>query len=198
MTQTPEPIYTDEEFKELFDTYVDVAGNTIAEMEVDQLSAMLFIHNDGKVVIVDISEGFIDDEHKHEAMQKTGFVLYEKKIIADIVILISEVWISEKPYLDPDTKQPILRPSQDPLRREGIAITGMSIDKKVCMSIYDIVRDSYGHVHIGDLHSEMKVGTQGERLEAPILDAFFKGYALAWYEENKERFQEYLEGGEAN
>lgn len=179
----PDPIFTDEEFEELVEEYTDMAKNAIAKMETKLLDPMLIIHNNGKPVLIDMAAAFVDDDLKFEGMEQAGAAMFEAGVYGDLIVLCSEVWMSDNPMVDPDNNQPILKPSEDPFHTEAIAISAMSVDKKLFMALFDLVRDSSGNIHMGEqMRSFSSISKESEEdMEAPILSRFFQGFAKAWF-----------------
>jgi hypothetical protein len=179
-------LFSKEEFLDIFNENVEFARQSIAKIEAPQLDAMLIIEtSEGDPVLVDMSMGFQEGFDRQESMFQVGRAMFDKKILPIFITLVSEVWYSDSPMLDPDTNEPLLRPSQDPLRREAIAITTMSVDMQCRMAAFDIIRDSNNNVHMGedslsrfDHFSEAADRDEAD-FKAPIMEAFFIGYASA-------------------
>ena len=123
----------------------------------------------------------IFEDDRHEIMEKAGrkFIQENHHYLPVAIYLISEIWMSGAKTKDAkDIKMPI---RDNPMKTEGVMVSGLSMDKRTNCYISPILR---GNKKIKMLHGEQKhlVSEKSDfkLMESPLLGRFFRGVALEY------------------
>lgn len=119
-------------------------------------------------VYCEIQGKFDNSVDKFFALNSLGKEISKQNIQPYLIALLSEAWMT-----------PILKdnPFKVTKRKEVFVISCLSIDKKSCLAIIDILRDKQNHISLGNIEkilSNDKIDSM--KMKSDLLEQFYKGY----------------------
>ena len=130
---------------------------------------------DGKneVTIAMFANGFGDPDEKQKLLMGFGAKLYDQGIQPVALFITSEVWMSRGEDLKKD-----MAPSQDPKHREGIMISGMTVDGRQNFAMA-MIEEKDGKRDLGEPdYTEFDPKDRKVETESYLLKWVYQGYAL--------------------
>jgi hypothetical protein len=155
----------------------EMARTEIEEQPLGQLAPKLMLavqdeEDGGWQFHLAVFEEFGQDRYQMVKALGIDFGLKQKQVVA--AYLMTEGWISIQTLEEREAHvENRIPPSEDPDRKEGLIVVGMTLDGHVVTISAKIDRDRQGQAILGEPERPQKA-------ESPLLLTFFRGYAGAF------------------